>query len=281
MKVDVIGSNSLLFANLPPASQVPGRTYRVSNVGPAPGILLTSDGTKYRPAGGRQVISNSLGAVTIQNITVSTPIITLATLPGGLLQTGVQVRCEYKVDHSGIGSGTRRVTFGAKNTSGSFQAIHNNTLATSGANLVAFFAGTLDIVSNTSGNHVGMWSSGGSSYGVGLPGILCPLDMSLPLEFQMVGNSVDETATSITGATWSGGVVTFTNPSHTLAVGDKTTVAGITPSGYNAVYIVTSVPNANTWAAALASNPGAYTSGGTSSRISNLKLLSYVLELVG
>ena len=57
MKVDVIGSNSLLFANLPPASQVPGRTYRVSNVGPAPGILLTSDGTRYRPAGGRQVLA--------------------------------------------------------------------------------------------------------------------------------------------------------------------------------------------------------------------------------
>ena len=97
----------------------------------------------------------------------------------------------------------------------------------------------------------------------------------------MLGNSADETATNITGATWSGGVVTFTNTSHTLAVGDKTTVAGITPSGYNGVYVIASVPNANTWTATLASDPGAYTSGGTSSRISNLKLLSYVLELVG
>ena len=281
MKVDVIGSNSLLFANLPPASQVPGRTYRVSNVGPAPGILLTSDGTKYRPAGGRQVISNSLGAVTIQNTAVFTPIITLATLPGGLLKTGMQVRCDYKADHSGIGSGTRRVTFGVKNTSGSFQSIHNNTLTNSGTSLVGFFAGTLDVVSNASGNHVGTWSSSGFSYSAGNPGVLCPVDVSLPLEFQMIGNSADETPINITGATWSGGVVTFTSPSHTLAVGDKTTVAGITPSGYNAVYIVTSVPNANTWTAALASDPGAYTSGGTSSRISNLKLLSYVLELVG
>ena len=69
MKVDVIGSNSLLFANLPPASQVPGRTYRVSNVGPAPGILLTSDGTKYRPAGGRQVLAmRANNPVTVQNL---------------------------------------------------------------------------------------------------------------------------------------------------------------------------------------------------------------------
>ena len=69
MKVDVIGSNSLLFANLPPASQVPGRTYRVSNVGPAPGILLTSDGTRYRPAGGRQVLAmRANNPVTVQNL---------------------------------------------------------------------------------------------------------------------------------------------------------------------------------------------------------------------
>ena len=59
--------------------------------------------------------------------------------------------------------------------------------------------------------------------------------------------------------------------------------AGVTPSGYNipAGAIVLSVPTTTQFTVALAADPGAYTSGGTSSRISNVISQSYVLELVG
>ena len=60
-------------------------------------------------------------------------------------------------------------------------------------------------------------------------------------------------------------------------------IAGITPSGYNiaAGGIVTVVVDANNFKIAVAADPGAYTSGGTSSRISNMISQSYVLELIG
>ena len=50
---------------------------------------------------------------------------------------------------------------------------------------------------------------------------------------------------NISSATWAGGIATFnTSAAHTLAVGDKTVTAGVTPSGYNipAGAIVLSVP---------------------------------------
>ena len=107
------------------------------------------------------------------------------------------------------------------------------------------------------------------------------VDFSAPWTTQINGSSVNENAITITGATWSAGVATYTATAHTLAVGDKTTIASVTPSGYNQVGIVTEVPNANSFKMALGADPGAYTSGGTSSRISNLRILSYVMELWG
>ena len=92
-----------------------------------------------------------------------------------------------------------------------------------------------------------------------------------------------ETAVNITAASWAAGVATYGATAHTLAVGDKTVIAGITPSGYNiaAGGIVTVVVDANNFKIAVAADPGAYTSGGTSSRISNMVSQSYVLELIG
>ena len=91
----------------------------------------------------------------------------------------------------------------------------------------------------------------------------------------------NETAITITGATWAAGVATIPATAHTLAAGDKTTIAGVNPSGYNGVVIVTTAPDANTFTYALASDPGTYVSGGTSARISNMVFQSYVLTLFG
>ena len=83
-------------------------------------------------------------------------------------------------------------------------------------------------------------------------------------------------------ATWAGEIATInTSAAHTLAVGDKTVIASVTPSGYNDTFIVASVPTTTQFTVAMAADPGTYTSGGTSSRISNMISQSYVLELVG
>jgi hypothetical protein len=78
------------------------------------------------------------------------------------------------------------------------------------------------------------------------------------------------------------GVATYnTSAVHTLAVGDKTTIAGVSLAGYNGVVIVTSVPTTTQFTVAMPANPGGSGTGGTSSRISNMISQSYVLELVG
>lgn len=69
-------------------------------------------------------------------------------------------------------------------------------------------------------------------------------------------------AATITAASWASGVATITSANHKAYVGETVTITGVTPSGYNGTVIVTAV-TANTLSYALASNPGAYTSGGS------------------
>ncbi len=74
------------------------------------------------------------------------------------------------------------------------------------------------------------------------------------------------TLTLTTGTSWSSSTstITFTTAtSHNLVVGDVITVTGASPSGYNGTYAVTSTPTSYTFTVAQASNPGAWTSGGT------------------
>ena len=277
MKIDVIGSNSLLFANLPPASQVPGCTYRVSDVGPAPGILLTSDGTKYRPAGGRQVLAmRTNNPVTVQSLT-SVVAETIGTFPGGLLRSGMGLNMNMSVQHDGIGTGQRLIYFMVNN-----QFVGQLNVTTSGTSISSQMRSIAAIRNDTSGPHY--CSRGvGPSYGVQSSAMLS-FDVSAPLTCDIRLASVAENAVNISSATWSGGIATFnTAAAHTLAVGDKTVIASVTPTGWNipAGAIVLTVPTTTQFTVAMAADPGAYTSGGTSSRISNMISQSYVLELVG
>lgn len=71
---------------------------------------------------------------------------------------------------------------------------------------------------------------------------------------------------TVTGASWSGGTATlnFTNSpgeARTFSVGETIVVVGLSPSGYNGTYTVTSA-NASQVSYAVASDPGTYVSGG-------------------
>lgn len=72
---------------------------------------------------------------------------------------------------------------------------------------------------------------------------------------------------TITAASWSGSVVTFTTSvAHAFTVDPvpvEVTVKGMTPSGYNGTYIITGVPSTTTFTAVLASDPGTATVFGT------------------
>ena len=282
MKVDVIGSNSLLFANLPPASQVPGRTYRVSNVGPAPGILLTSDGTKYRPAGGRQVLaSRMLNPVTVQDMTAGgVDVESIGPFPGGLVRAGMRLDLKVRVNSSAISTGVRN--WFLKINGASFRQNQTNVSA---AKIEGYIQGGIDVLLDGFGPHSPFLFINSDERAMDVSNIVdFNADFSAPWSASIAARSAAETAVNISSATWAGGVATFnTSTAHTLAVGDKTVIASVTPSGYNipAGAIVLSVPTTTQFTVAMAADPGAYTSGGTSSRISNMISQSYVLELIG
>lgn len=65
----------------------------------------------------------------------------------------------------------------------------------------------------------------------------------------------------VSNASWLAGVVTITVPVQ-IAVGALIVVSGLTPTGYNGTYVVTS-STATTATYALASNPGAFSVAGT------------------
>jgi hypothetical protein len=74
------------------------------------------------------------------------------------------------------------------------------------------------------------------------------------------GNSSGGTLST---ASWAGGVITFTTSgNHGFATNTEVAVNGVTPTNYNGVYTITSVPLATTFTVNSRFNPGTYTSGG-------------------
>jgi len=67
---------------------------------------------------------------------------------------------------------------------------------------------------------------------------------------------------AVTGASWSSGTVTSTIGTNSLAAAETITVSGISPSGYNGIYQITSSSSTSV-SYALPTNPGSYSSGGT------------------
>lgn len=267
------------FAQLPNPDSVLGQVYIASDAGPAPGIELIAAPGRWRPRGGRQVLAQrSNSPVTVQSLT-NTVAETFGTFPGGLVRAGMRLELDYKVDHSGLGTGNRLavIRIGANwwHTTGN--------MAWSGSFLVGRGSIALDVLSDASYLHK-RFNYSLTSFAFGISGETISVDFSQQWWVDILMQSAAETAVNISSATWSGGIATFnTAAEHTLAVGDKTVIASVTPSGWNipAGAIVLSVPTTTQFTVALAANPGAYTSGGTSSRISNMISQSYVLELVG
>lgn len=275
------GTPALSFASLPDPATVPGQVRIASDVGPAPGIELISNGTIWRPRGGSQVLAmRSINPVTVQDLAGAVAE-TIGPFPGGLVRAGMRLVLDYVVDFSSNVSTNRvggiRIGDGATRN-----AWISPALGGSGSTLVYRGSKLLQILSDTSAAHYGAITTQ-QSFASGA--FLTPtVDFSLDWSADIFLTSAAETPVAITAATWVGGVATYnTSAAHTLAVGDKTVIAGVTPSGYNvaAGAIVLSVPTTTSFTVAIASDPGAYTSGGTSSRISNMVSQSYVLSLIG
>jgi hypothetical protein len=254
-------------------------------------MYMVSNGTIWRPFGGSQVLAmRANNPVTVQNLSGAVAE-TIGPFPGGVVRAGMRLCADVEFSHAGYGGGTRAYYLMIGNSVPLTSSASTSWLAYWPPGISAAFADAHNVslicaINDTSGPHrsganqTKSFESGSPSNTYHAPNV----DFSQPWYAQIVLQSSAETAVNITSASWAAGIATFgTSANHTLAVGDKTVIAGITPSGYNvaAGAIVLSVPTTTSFTVAIASDPGAYTSGGTSSRISNMISRSYVLELIG
>ena len=276
------GVTALPLADFPPAAGHSGLILGASNVGPAPGIQLVSNGTLWRPVNGSAVLATrSANPVTVQT-TAGLVAETLGPFPGGLVRADMRLELDLLWTATAVSGGTRFANLRIGNSTPANNFAWDSMTTNNGTYLVGRTNGIVGVVSNTPATHNGAMGSGGSSFTTGITNQTNPtVDFSQPWIAEIHFQSASETAITITGATWSANVATITATAHTLAVGDKTIIGSVNPSGYNGTVIVTTVPNANTFTYALTTDPGAYVSGGTSTRISNVVSKSYVLTLFG
>jgi len=267
----------LPFASFPAALTVEGQIRRPEEL---PHVSLIALGGIWRPLGGRQVLAlRGNNPVTVQSLSAQIAE-TLGPFPGGLVRSGMQLVLNWWVDHSGIGTGSRVIRLWANdgvNRSKFMEAAPMSSGA--GQNFVA--ESRLIVRSDTTAAHVGALNSAGS-FSSGQLRFNPTINFASPFTVEIEFISCAETAVNITGASWAAGVATYTCTAHTLVTGDKTVIAGVSPSGWNvaAGAIATRIDN-NTFSIPMAADPGAYVSGGTSSRISNVKSESNILTLEG
>ncbi len=261
------------WASFPPASTVEGQIRRPEEL---PHVSLIALGGLWRPLGGRQVLAQRHNNPVTRQDTSFGLIETIGTFPGGLVRTGMSLSAEIWVEHSGISSSNRVAIWRVGNNDTSQININS-----SGTDLNTRIMGRLIAANDGAGPHKSLrgllstYPNAGNSQNN-------TVDFSAEWTTQINGQSVNENAITITGATWSGGFATYTtNVAHNYAEADKTTVSGISPSGWNGVFVMDAIPSSTQFRVPMAADPGAWVSGGTSSRISKLRILSYVMELWG
>ena len=272
------------FASLPAASTVEGQVRRLAEL---PHVSLIALGGIWRPFGGRQVLAQRRTRLTYQNLSIGI-IETLGPFPGGLIKAGMGLEVDTLWSAPAVGTGSRQGQIVIANaptspatTSNAINGFEYSTNSLTGG---LRYMSQFNAANDTSGPHpTGLTyntSFGADSGAFGLYGLT--VDVSQPWYITIIGKSVAETAVNIATATWVGGVATYnTSAASTLAVGDKTTIAGVSLAGYNGVVIVASVVDTDTFTVAMASDPGGSGTGGTSSRISNTISRSYTIDLVG
>ena len=270
---------ALPFASLPPAASVPGQVRRASDLNNA---VLISDGTYWSPLNGRAVLVNVPNAnLTIQSLTNT--LIKAVTFPGGFARAGSRFQVWARLLLPAVGAVARQFFLragpaGASSTSFSFHWLWTdlnslNTEARINSEMTAL---------GTTGVHRGVNAINSNPSGIFFGranGYISPVvDFTAPWEIAFTGTSAAETAQTAVTATWADGVATFTRPAHGYATGDKVVNTLFDLGGYNGTLIVTDAPTADTWTAAIAADPGGAGSGGSTSRISNVTLVDYLIE---
>lgn len=273
------------WANRPAANAVSvGAQIRVVDTWTPPqGIVLVTDGTKWRPFGGSQLLAKmTSGSVTTQSLT-TTLIEATPTFPAGLMVPGLSLDIRILYSLPAIGTAPRNVsiTAGPPATGVINPVIFVNGSVVSGMIMNGSAHALLTCLTTNGPQRITPLFSTGIQTNVTQSDTSSSINFGAEWNLSFAGVSCAETAQTGVTATWAAGVATFTKTAHGYAVGDKIVTTTFTPTGYNGTLIVASVPTADTWTAAIVADPGGAGSGGTSSRISNVMLRDYSVMLVG
>lgn len=263
----------LPFASFPAALSADGQILRPAEV---PHVSLIALGGIWRPLGGRQVLAQRhTNPPTVQSLSLQIAEV-VGTFPGGLVRNGMRLNMDMLIGHGALTS-TARVAAAYINGSRFAQAQDGSN------GIVRAFPvrGLLIARGDGAGPHPGWPTSLSAGYGAGTyedRNVDFSQDFTVDIRLQ----SASEASSTIVAATWAAGFATYTTSgTHQLSVNDKTTIASITPTGWNGVFVVDTVISTTQFKVPMEADPGAYTSGGTSSRISNVRPESYVLALEG
>jgi autotransporter-associated beta strand protein len=176
----------------------------------------------------------------------------LALSSGGVLTTG--------------GSNASSIYAGTITGNGSLVKVGTGTLALSG-NTTPGYTGTTNVLTGavlataTGGSEVDAVQSGATLGGTGTLGAVSVA----------AGGVLAPGTGAITNASWAAGVATITTLlPHGLSVGQRVTVAGVTPNGFNGTVTVLTVPSSTSFTYTLGTNPGGTGTSGTLTSIATL-----------
>ena len=90
---------------------------------------------------------------------------------------------------------------------------------------------------------------------------------------------------TITGATWATGQATYTTSApHGYTVGETITITGMSPGGYNGVFVTAAGTTGSTIVVPMTTNPGTFVSGGSASqgnKLAKMTTMGVVLDQNG
>ena len=268
---------ALPFASFPPAASVPGQVRRALDLNNA---YLVSDGTYWNPLNGQAVIANSHNTnLTIQSL--SEALITAVAFPAGFVRAGSRIRTWSRWSVPAVGTELRwnrlymgAVGSGIKVSQQAYQLAHNLSSLVVQASLLNIST----VISTNSPVRNNAISSPGLYISTNLDSNAPVVNFGAPWEISFSGTSCAETSKTAVTATWAAGVATFAKTGHGYATGDKVVNTLFDLGGYNGTLIVTGAPSTDTWTAAIAADPGGAGTGGSTSRISNVTLVDYLIE---
>lgn len=275
---DLSGSyKAATFASLPAASSVPGQYRIASDLNNA---VLRSDGTYWSPLNGHAVIANAYNVnLTVQSLTPV--VITAQSLPANFVRAGSRIRTWARWNFPGVGSSAAGVLHIRQGAVGS--GLSGNIalgMSLSGSGYPNYEYEHMLLTTALSSNGVARQTTN-SSIGLHVGNANSSLNPSVnftnPWDITFIGGGYAETDQTSVTATWAAGVATFARTAHGYVVGDKIVNTTFSLAGYNGTVIVASAA-ADTWTAAIATDPGGAGSGGTTSRISNVTLVDYLIE---